>query len=215
MDEITPTKHRILTCAVDLFAAKGYTEASVRDIALAAGIKPASLYNYFPSKENILAFMVNDYISQTKIMTYNQELPSILKENPTAEGMLNCLQLNFAVITNDYYIKVLRVLYNEHHRNEYIRKVFVQSITNVEKNVERMFDELKKLNVIHQDADSNIWEKIISSLIYALVSRVFLGIGLGSTTYTGMNLSESLHYIFDLILKTYSVENNLTDNQTL
>ena len=215
MDEITPTKQRILICAVDLFAAKGYTEASVRDIAMAANIKPASLYNYFPSKENILAFIVNDYVNNAKIMSHNLDLPYILHKNPTAEGMLNCLQLNFSVYTDDYYLKVLRVLYNEHHRNEDVRKVFIKFILSIEENVRLIFGELKKLNVIRQDADSNIWEKIVTSLTYALVSRIFLGIGLGSPTYTGMNLAGSLHYVFDLILKTYGVANDITDNQAI
>jgi len=215
MDNIAPTKYRILTCAVDLFAAKGYTETSVRDIAMAAKIKPASLYNYFTSKENILAFMMNDYINQTKTMSFNQELPSMIQSNPTAEGMLNCLQLNFSVLANDYYLKVFHVLYNEHHRNEDVRKVSIKFILNIEENVERMFVELKKLNVIRHDVDSNIWGKTISSLVYTLVSRILLGIGQGSTTYTGMDLVNSLQYMFDLILKTYGVEKKQTDSQAV
>jgi len=128
---------------------------------------------------------------------------------------LNCLQLNFSVLTNNYYLKVFHVLYNEHHRNEDVREVSIKFILGVEENVKRIFIELKKLNVIRPDVDSDIWEKTISSLVYSLVSRILLGIGQGSATYTGMDLVNSLHYIFDLILKTYGVANNHTDIQVV
>jgi AcrR family transcriptional regulator len=38
-----------------LFAECGYAGASVRDIAAAAGVKPATIYAHYPSKEHILA----------------------------------------------------------------------------------------------------------------------------------------------------------------
>ena len=46
---LTPT--RILDTAESLFSAHGYAATSVRDIASAAGLTPASLYNHFPGKE--------------------------------------------------------------------------------------------------------------------------------------------------------------------
>lgn len=46
---LTPT--RILDTAESLFSMHGYAATSVRDIASAAGLTPASLYNHFPGKE--------------------------------------------------------------------------------------------------------------------------------------------------------------------
>ena len=45
---------RIRQAAVRLFKARGYHGTSVRDLAEALGIEPASLYHHFPSKEAIL-----------------------------------------------------------------------------------------------------------------------------------------------------------------
>lgn len=46
---------RVLGAALKLFAERGYAGASVRDVAAAAGVKPATLYAHYPSKEHILA----------------------------------------------------------------------------------------------------------------------------------------------------------------
>lgn len=46
---------KVLEAALKLFAEAGYAAASVRDIAAAAGVKPATIYAHYPSKEHIVA----------------------------------------------------------------------------------------------------------------------------------------------------------------
>lgn len=46
---------RVLEAALKLFAERGYAGASVRDVAKAAGVKAASIYAHYPSKEHVLA----------------------------------------------------------------------------------------------------------------------------------------------------------------
>lgn len=48
----------ILEKALRLFAEQGYAGTSIRDIAFACDIKPATLYSHFPSKEHVLAEIV-------------------------------------------------------------------------------------------------------------------------------------------------------------
>jgi AcrR family transcriptional regulator len=48
------TRGVILDTALRLIAERGFGGTSVRDIALAAGVQPATLYAHFPSKEHVL-----------------------------------------------------------------------------------------------------------------------------------------------------------------
>ncbi|CAN5343084.1 TetR/AcrR family transcriptional regulator [soil metagenome] len=48
------TRDTVVRVAVDRFCSVGYAGTSMRDIARAAGIRPASIYNHFVSKEEIL-----------------------------------------------------------------------------------------------------------------------------------------------------------------
>jgi AcrR family transcriptional regulator len=48
------TKERIYESAIRLFYERGYHATTMRDISAMAGIKPPSIYNHYPSKQEIL-----------------------------------------------------------------------------------------------------------------------------------------------------------------
>lgn len=54
-------RDQILATAADLFATRGYTKTSMRDVAAASGILAGSLYHHFESKEAIAVELVENY----------------------------------------------------------------------------------------------------------------------------------------------------------
>lgn len=54
-------REQILGTAAGLFATKGYTKTSMRDVATASGILAGSLYHHFESKEAIAVELVENY----------------------------------------------------------------------------------------------------------------------------------------------------------
>jgi AcrR family transcriptional regulator len=54
--------NKIATAALCLFSQKGYAATSVEQIAEAAGIGKGTVYDYFPSKEEIFVHAINDWI---------------------------------------------------------------------------------------------------------------------------------------------------------
>ena len=57
------TRQRILDAAGQLFAAKGFEASTTRDIADAAGIASGTLFNYFTTKETILASLAAEALA--------------------------------------------------------------------------------------------------------------------------------------------------------
>lgn len=57
LPEVFPagTRRSILETALRLFAERGYSGTSIRDIATACGLQGPTLYSHYPSKEHVLA----------------------------------------------------------------------------------------------------------------------------------------------------------------
>ncbi len=59
--DLDSPKGRIVAAALKLFASAGYNAVSVRDIAREVGIKDASIYSHFPSKDSILEAIIERF----------------------------------------------------------------------------------------------------------------------------------------------------------
>ena len=201
------TKQRILDCAAELFAEKGFTETTIRELAKAADLKnPASLYFHFPTKHAILEHMLEDYTINTDVFQI-QDIPEILSKNSTTAGIMACYQTVFPADRFDYYRNVLCVLLQEQLRNPIVREYMSNSIIlRSERNTTTVFSALIKLGVIREDTDTDYWKKVISSVIYAFAVRSMLGIGDNSPDFVGKGMANLLEYTYDIMLKKCGTE---------
>ena len=69
------TKERITEEALTLFAEKGYKGTSVKNIADAVGIKDASLYNHFRSKQEIFNSIVELILNHISELSQTLGIP--------------------------------------------------------------------------------------------------------------------------------------------
>lgn len=69
-------KQSIIQAALHLFKEKGFKETSIKSIAEVAEVSPVSIYNYFGSKDNLVALCVNDLFEEI-----TQQAEDILKSN--------------------------------------------------------------------------------------------------------------------------------------
>lgn len=56
---IAARRVQILDAATNVFAEKGFSRATIRDVAAAAGIAAGTIYNYFPNKTALLLGLLN------------------------------------------------------------------------------------------------------------------------------------------------------------
>ena len=65
MDERrTDTREQIRVVALEMFAERGYAGTSLREIAERLGVTKAAVYYHFPTKEDILASLLKDFLAQ-------------------------------------------------------------------------------------------------------------------------------------------------------
>ena len=77
-------KQAIIQSALQLFKEKGFKETSIKSIAEVAEVSPVSIYNYFGSKDNLVALCVNDLFEEI-----TQQAEDILKSNLDFKTKLN------------------------------------------------------------------------------------------------------------------------------
>ena len=196
------SRQKVMTCAAALFAEKGFTETTIREIAAAAGIKGGSLYSHFPSKNTILEEILEDYYSFNTNVFDDKDINGILKENPNTEGILKCLQLTFPPGKEEYFKTVLFILLQEQLRNPIVKKYMAeQFILRSEKNFKKIINVLIELGAISQDTDSDYWTRAVSGLFYSFSIRMMLGIGDNAPDFSGKNMAEMLKYTINLMFE--------------
>jgi AcrR family transcriptional regulator len=62
----TATRERIIKVAAKLFAKEGYDNTTTRGIATTAGIAAGTLFNYFESKEAIVAALISEALASAQ-----------------------------------------------------------------------------------------------------------------------------------------------------
>ncbi len=133
------TKQKILNTALDLFSTQGFDATSVSQIADEVGIRKASVYSHFKSKQEILESLMQEVMKQYEwhsiFSKSNRDKSSFL----TDEKDLNVSSVTQAIIGQIRYIihepqmaKARKFLTIEQFRNPALAKVQTkQNYTNV------------------------------------------------------------------------------------
>ena len=88
-----------MTAALDLFAKKGFSPVSVRDIAAEVGVRESALYRHFHNKQAIFDQLISDYLKVSdNFMTGINALPT---DNP---GEINKTVELYAQLTDEDFL---------------------------------------------------------------------------------------------------------------
>lgn len=100
-------RNRILKMSRRLFTAKGYEDTTIEDIAEAAEVSKATLYNYFSSKENLLLG-----IAEAALDEIRQLIDTDLREEPDSLEKLRRVMETLIADSIRYITLSRRILYS-------------------------------------------------------------------------------------------------------
>ncbi len=89
--------NRIIRASVDLIEEKGFDDFTFKKLAVEIQSTEASIYRYFESKHNLLAYLIMWYWSW---MEYRMLLTTLNIENPKIR-LKNCIEVLTSVVTED------------------------------------------------------------------------------------------------------------------
>jgi len=109
---------QIIDAALRVFARKGFTKATNKDIAREAGITPGLIYYYFESKEALFRALVESR-SPLRLLS---SLPDQVLDMPVEPFMRFLLRQILAFVEGDQFVGLLRVMLPEimHSDNLYL-----------------------------------------------------------------------------------------------
>lgn len=175
------TKERIVDEALTLFSAKGFKGTTVKDIADAVGIKDASLYKHFKSKQEILNTIVEEAYVHMDGLTDRLGIPS-------GEGSMESAALFYERIDRTTLISLGKKVFDFYLRDSYMSRFWKLSNMEQYNNPEfygiyrrlfteegieyqtRLFEELIRIGVF-QKGDPQIMAYHFYSPIFLLLHR--------------------------------------------
>jgi TetR/AcrR family transcriptional regulator, cholesterol catabolism regulator len=103
-EEQARRRKEIFHASVHLFLSKGFNETSMREIAEAASIGKSTLYDYFPSKDDILLSFVED-----ELQTLTEQMKEIANQKIGAQDKLRRMMfayMEYLATNEDFYMKL-------------------------------------------------------------------------------------------------------------
>ena len=112
------TKQEILEAALELFSVQGFEATSISQIASAVGIRKASLYSHFESKQAILDALVRDVLDQYAAHSIFARPDGDSEDAPTPESTERMILEQLRYILHDPHIsRARKMLVVEQFRN--------------------------------------------------------------------------------------------------
>src|ERR1700730_18997574 len=102
-------REQIIDAAMRVFAEKGFTRASNKDIARAAGITPGLIYHYFVNKEDVLKAIIENR-SPVRLM---HTLPPQMLEMPPDQFLRFMIKQVLHIVEDEQFVQIIRVLLPE------------------------------------------------------------------------------------------------------
>ena len=104
-DTVDDRREQILEAALRVFAKKGFSGASNKDIAHEAGITPGLIYHYFESKEALLKAIFDEHSPRRILRT----IPPDMLEQPPEQFLRFAIKHMLTVAEDKKFIQLLQV----------------------------------------------------------------------------------------------------------
>lgn len=132
------SRQNILNSALKVFAAKGYQETSISDIAIEASISKGLLYNYFSSKEDLTRSVMEMLLIELENMTRNVE-----SEKDPYKKLRKLIEEAFdAMETNSDYWRLYSSFILQPETAKLISPEFISSLERIFNSMEKIFSEI-------------------------------------------------------------------------
>jgi len=158
-----PTSDRLLQAAFELFVSQGYHGTSMRQVAKAAGLTPASIYNHFASKAEIFKQVLIRYHPYREMMA-NLEAA----QGDTVDALIkDAAQRVISVVRSRRDLQHLMFIEMVEFKGEHASEIFSRAFPTIQKFLSKLQNASGKLRPIPP-------ENVILTLMGLMMSQWML-----------------------------------------
>ena len=161
---ISKRQAQILRTAMNVFVRKGYTAATIPEIAKSCGLAVGTIYIYFPSKHELFISVVKSLIVAPVIGIFenkvSQDFPTILKD--TIENRIGFLQ--------GRSLNNVLALMGEIQRDDALRAMFAEKVI-------KPFQGRME-NIYRARIDSGEFRKMEPEIVVRLIGSMIIGMSM-------------------------------------
>lgn len=162
------TKRSIFESALKIFSKSGYSEATMDDIAINAGVAKGTLYYHFKSKEEIFKYVISEGMN---VITEEMEEATKYITDPIQKIITVCkVQFGLVYRNKDFFKVVMSQLWGQESRQFELRQVVRVYIGEIEKFIKEAMEAgaLKKGET--QFMAYTLFGTICSGAVYELIN---------------------------------------------
>lgn len=189
--EAALTRVRILKAALDLFAKKGYEQATLNDVARKIRLTKGAVYWHFKSKPDLLSALVADMAQRHTV-----EVGRSLAEPDSLEALrvhlVNRAQFVTDVADNKKFFRLMTRLDWSSPRFEPVRRRLNQLETGIFSVIERSLFRLKASGEVRGDVDVPMVSEILGALWLGLLK-------MKTDKYMTTDLKRAVVTAFDMV----------------
>lgn len=158
-------RSEILDAAEVCFVRSGFHRTTMQDVARAAGMVPGNLYNYFPSKDAIIAGL-----TERDRARLADDFASLADTDNLIEALRELGRRHFVEDSQGKAIIAIEI-WAEATRNLDIAKLYLAIQNEVRSGILAVFRHAQQRGVVHKDADLDAIARLVLTLSDGLMRR--------------------------------------------
>ena len=159
-------RDQIIDAAMRVFAQKGFTRATNKEIAREAGITPGLIYYYFDSKEALLKAIIE---TRSPVQLISSLPPQTLELPPEIFLRMMALRM-LSIVESENFIRLIRMLLPEIIHNPGMASIAVPFFQRVFEFVGKYFEAQMKKGAL-RGTDSSLIAQVMIGTFMAFVLR--------------------------------------------
>lgn len=168
------TTGRILSCAAEVFARKGYEGASLSEIAAAAGIRESSVYNHFEGKAAIMTRLLEIFREDAPKARPPEEKLERMLDALSPEEVLKGIAFHFGASASEMLVQVAMVINNEKYHNPEVARAYYDCVVREPADFyERLFRKMAARGMI-APVDERMFAEQYNYVYIALTKEFFM-----------------------------------------